>query len=106
FLTTLNGTLVQNTSQHLKPERVKFFTNLKMINKTALITGATSGIGRATAVAFAKEGFNLILCGRRIEILRNLEAELANLVSVTTLQFDVKDKKAVFDQIEGLPEDF
>jgi|SRR5690606_31666399 len=77
-----------------------------MINKTALITGATSGIGRATAVAFANEGYNLVLCGRRNEILGELEKELSKIVTVTTLQFDVQDKNAVFDKIKGLPEEF
>ena len=44
--------------------------------KTALITGATSGIGKATATLFAKNGFRLVLCGRRQEILNQLKNEL------------------------------
>jgi|GEM_PF-2934221 len=46
------------------------------MSKNVLITGATSGIGEATARAFAKEGENLILTGRRVERLEALKEEL------------------------------
>ncbi len=75
-------------------------------NKTVLITGATSGIGKATAFVLAKNGMNLILCGRRQERLNNIKKELSSQTNVHTLNFDVSDKKAVFDSIEGLPEPF
>ena len=74
--------------------------------KTALITGATSGIGKATASAFAREGINLILCGRREERLAELKKELSKRVAVHTLSFDVRDKKVVFEKINSLPEKF
>ena len=74
--------------------------------KTALITGATSGIGKATAAAFAKEGINLILCGRREERLAELKTELSKRVAVHTLCFDVRDKEVVFEKINSLPEKF
>lgn len=74
--------------------------------KTALITGATSGIGKATASAFAREGINLILCGRREERLAELKKELSKRVAVYTLCFDVRDKKQVFEKINSLPEKF
>jgi len=74
--------------------------------KTALITGATSGIGKATAAAFAKEGINLILCGRREERLAELKTELSKRVAVHTLCFDVRDKEMVFTKIKSLPEKF
>ncbi|WP_281846295.1 SDR family NAD(P)-dependent oxidoreductase [Olleya namhaensis] len=74
--------------------------------KTALITGATSGIGRATAHEFAKHGINLILCGRRQERLDTIQKALSKQTNVHTLNFDVRDKKAVFAAIESLPENF
>ena len=74
--------------------------------KTALITGATSGIGKATASAFAREGINLILCGRREDRLAELKKELSKRVAVHTLSFDVRDKEAVFEKINSLPEKF
>ena len=74
--------------------------------KTALITGATSGIGRATARYFAKNNIRLILCGRRDDRLAALQGELGSLVPVHTLLFDVRDKKAVDNAIASLPEEF
>lgn len=78
--------------------------NLK--NKTALITGATSGIGRSTAYLFAENGAKLILCGRRYERLEAIAKELSEKTEVHTLQFDVRDKEAVFENIKNLPEPF
>ena len=75
-------------------------------NKTALITGATSGIGRATAYEFAKQGINLILCGRRQERLDSMQSALSKQTDVITLNFDVRDKVAVFNAIDSLPEPF
>ena len=76
------------------------------IKKTALITGATSGIGEATAYEFAKQGLNLILCGRRIERLQTIKTALKELTSVHILNFDVSNKKDVFKAIESLPNEF
>ena len=73
--------------------------------KTVLITGATSGIGKATAVKLAKE-FKLVLCGRRMDKLNELENELSQITEVTTLCFDVRNKEEVFSAIEKLPEKF
>lgn len=73
--------------------------------KTALITGATSGIGKETARKLAND-FRLILCGRRQERLDELQTELSKFTEVTTLNFDVRDKNAVFNAIENLPENF
>jgi 3-hydroxy acid dehydrogenase / malonic semialdehyde reductase len=75
-------------------------------NKTALITGATSGIGRATSLEFAKHGIRLILCGRRKERLDNLQNSLSKQTDVLTLNFDVRDKVEVFKAIESLPVSF
>lgn len=74
--------------------------------KTALITGATSGIGEATAYEFAKQGIHLILCGRRLERLMTIQKALERLTDVHILNFDVRDKKATFEAIESLPEAF
>lgn len=74
--------------------------------KTALITGATSGIGEATARALAKNGFRLILCGRRIDRLEKIHAELSLQTQVHHLSFDVRDQAAVESCIGGLPDDW
>lgn len=76
------------------------------MNKTALITGATSGIGKATAELFAKEGFRLILTGRRENKLAELKEQLSELTDVHTLRFDVRDRNAVKEAFESLPVEF
>jgi len=73
---------------------------------TALITGATSGIGRATAYEFAKHGINLIICGRRQDRLKAIEHDLSQSVNVHTLNFDVRNKAEVFEALTSLPEAF
>ena len=77
-----------------------------MKNKIALITGASSGIGKATAKIFAKNGIDLILCGRRQNRLDQLENELNSFCKIHTLNFDVRDKEGVFSKINELPEAF
>ena len=76
------------------------------MNRIALITGATSGIGKATAELLAANKFNLILTGRRKEKLETLESELIQKfgISVLSLSFDVRNKKEVYDAIAGLPQ--
>lgn len=76
------------------------------MTKTALITGATSGIGRATALAFAAQDIDLIICGRRKDALEELAEELGTRVNIHTLRFDVRDKAEVAKAIENLPPDF
>lgn len=76
------------------------------MTKTALITGATSGIGKATAYEFAKHNINLILCGRRQERLIAIKKELEKFTKVHILNFDVSNKTETFEAIESLPEDF
>lgn len=77
-----------------------------MTTKTALITGATSGIGRATAYEFAKHGINLILCGRRQDRLDNIQQALNKKVDVHILNFDVRHKEEVQKAISSLPNHF
>ncbi|RFS13842.1 SDR family NAD(P)-dependent oxidoreductase [Emticicia sp. C21] len=76
------------------------------MSRTALITGATSGIGKATATAFADNGINLILCGRRQDRLDGLQEQFSKKVSVTTLKFDVSNKVEVVYAINSLAEEW
>ncbi|WP_022822919.1 SDR family NAD(P)-dependent oxidoreductase [Hymenobacter norwichensis] len=73
--------------------------------KTAFITGASSGIGRATAVALGKVGFRLVVTGRRRERLDELAKVLAT-VPVHILTFDVRDRAATEAAIASLPAEF
>jgi len=75
------------------------------MNKTAFITGASSGIGRATAMALAKAGFQLVITGRRAERLQELAQELAP-TPVHILTFDVRDRAAVEEAVASLPTEF
>ena len=75
-----------------------------MKKKTILITGATSGIGKATATLFAQRGERLILCGRRQERLEELQREFA--CESQLLNFDVRDRTAVFTAIDSLPDEW
>lgn len=74
------------------------------MSKIAMVTGATSGIGWATAEALAKEGYQLIICGRRKERLQELSAK----VDVKTLEllFDVSNRAAVAEALNSLPEEW
>ena len=76
------------------------------MDTTVLITGATSGIGKATAELFAENGYALILCGRRQSRLDELKRELAHKTRVVTLNFDVRDRDVVEEKISSLPIDF
>ena len=66
----------------------------------ALITGATSGFGAASARQLASQGWPLIICGRRQERLDKLAAELSPSTPVLALQMDVRDALAVSRAID------
>ena len=76
------------------------------MSKTVLITGATSGIGRATALAFAKAGYDLLLCARRLEVLENMKAEFEPEygIKVTPFALDVTNRQAVTETLPAVIE--
>lgn len=78
------------------------------MDRIVFITGATSGIGKACAEAFARAGDHLIINGRREERLEAIKKELTgnHAIRVLTLPFDVSDKNTVFDAIYNLPEEW
>jgi 3-hydroxy acid dehydrogenase/malonic semialdehyde reductase len=73
--------------------------------KIVLITGATAGIGEACAHTFAREGYNLILTGRRMSRLEALAQQLNQKynVEVAVSSFDVRDRQQVVQSLESLP---
>lgn len=73
-------------------------------SKIVLITGATSGIGKATSAKFAKQGYNLILTGRRLSILEELKKKYKRkyAIKVKILGFDVRDSAATKKAISSL----
>jgi 3-hydroxy acid dehydrogenase/malonic semialdehyde reductase len=78
------------------------------MNKTIMITGATTGFGKAIAVRFAKNGYNIIITGRRKELLDMLEKELRAFgkVKVLPLCFDVRKREEVESVIGNLPDEW
>ena len=74
------------------------------MRKIVLITGATSGIGEACARMFAQGGYDVIITGRRAQLLANLKKELeAEGVRVLALAFDVRNRNAATAAINSLP---
>jgi NADP-dependent 3-hydroxy acid dehydrogenase YdfG len=76
------------------------------MNKIALITGASSGIGYATAIALAEKGYDLIITGRREGKLTDLEKVVAGKVKTFKMLFDVSDSTEVNAAFEKLPEEW
>ena len=77
-----------------------------MKNKIALITGATSGIGKACALTLAKMGFDIIATGRREDRLEDLGEELGSGIRFLPLVFDVRDREKVGEILGSLPADW
>lgn len=75
------------------------------MSKIVLVTGATSGFGKAIAQKFAANRYNVIITGRRANRLEELQKELvqAHQVEVLPLAFDLRDKKSCFKALETLP---
>lgn len=76
------------------------------MNNTVLITGATSGFGKACAVRFAKEGWQLVLAARRHERLNDLQKKLSGKTPVHIIVLDVRDQRSVTGKLQDLPENF
>ena len=76
------------------------------MTQTVLITGATSGFGRACAERFGAEGHRLVLAGRRAERLAEVKASLAGRAEVLTIPLDVRNRSAVFAKLGELPAPF
>lgn len=78
------------------------------MNKIALITGATSGIGKAIALKLAKESYDIIITGRRKERLEELKAELTKAynIRVLTLNFDIRIYNEVEKSFSNLPKEW
>ncbi len=73
------------------------------MKKTALITGATSGIGKATAIALSNKGFRVIITGRRQDRLQSLCNQLTDCLA---LNFDIRDQIQVYEAIKNLPKEW
>ena len=73
-----------------------------MNKKIVLITGASSGIGKATAKKFAQQGYDLILCGRRAHKLNELKNSFSKEINTEILLFDVRDNKEVSKALNAL----
>jgi len=78
------------------------------MNKIIMVTGATAGFGRAAAIKFAQNGFDIIITGRRKERLDDLEKELLAFdgIRVLSLNFDVRRRFEVEDIINSLPDEW
>ena len=75
--------------------------------KIVLITGATSGIGRACAIKFAEAGYRVIITGRREELLAALSTDIANMgAEALPLTFDVRDRAQATEALASLPQEW
>lgn len=77
-----------------------------MTERTAIITGATSGIGMETARLLASHNYRLVLTGRRAERLEELKKELSATCPVYSLNFDIRSKNQVDEALDNLPQEW
>ena len=78
------------------------------MSKITLITGATAGIGEACAHVFARERYDVIITGRRVDRLEKLAGQLKKEynVNVLTVEFDVRNREEVISKLEALPDEW
>ncbi|KAH9946170.1 NAD-P-binding protein [Epithele typhae] len=88
------------------------FNASRLLGKTVLVTGASAGIGAATAILFAKGGSNVILCARRVDALKTVaeacaaahkQSGLTEGGKFVSLPLDVSDKKQVASFLDNVP---
>lgn len=91
-----------------REEELQRLTARPVSDQTVFITGATSGIGKATAAKFAQNGFRLILCGRRAERLEEVKSQLETEFGTQVHAFvlDVRDAAAVQQAVDNLPSEW
>jgi len=80
----------------------------RLAGKTVLVTGASAGIGKATALLFAKSGSNLILVARRADKLEEVKSEIQKAnkdIKVAVIPLDMSDRKAVASILDQIPAD-
>lgn len=76
------------------------------MEKIALVTGATSGIGKATAFKLLEAGYSVIICGRRWNLLAQLEKDMMKIGKVLSLSFDVTKNEQVEHAFSRLPNEW
>ncbi len=105
FVATLIAPLLAMTHTKLL-SRESIMTNLK--EKIVFVTGASSGIGRSTAVQFAKLGAHILICARRDDKIQTLAKELGSSYGVKAHAFtlDVRNQKEVENCLSGLPDEW
>jgi 3-oxoacyl-[acyl-carrier protein] reductase len=93
-------------AKHSRPTTEDVFMDLKLAGKTALITGGSKGIGRATAEIFAAEGCNIVIVSRSAETLAATKSAIAQRsnVRVDTVAADLADSKNVDKLAEDFPD--